>query len=77
MVVMAFQTDQFTGLQIDCPFQICRISIGKFQILQPLKYFFPFIRLEAVISSRPTLIVTPQVSVSCYDERFILISDAQ
>src|SRR5688572_14991619 len=54
MVVMAFQTDQFTGLQIDCPFQICRIPIWKFQILQPLKYFFPFIRLEAVISSWPT-----------------------
>jgi hypothetical protein len=27
MVVMAFQTDQFTGLQIDCLFQICRILL--------------------------------------------------
>jgi hypothetical protein len=47
---IALQSIEFTGADINCSFYVCCIVVWKHQCLKPLKYLFPFYRLQTVWS---------------------------
>jgi hypothetical protein len=46
MVVVTFQSIEFTSAYTNCSFYVCPITVEKLQCLKPPKYISPFRRLQ-------------------------------